>query len=135
MEPICKFESQEQLNEVLSYWQHVLHLDHWCIKAKLVDKINGNDDIEVLGLNETDYVNCHSLISIATRDKEIVAKHCEELTLLHELLHCVFIAVENPEPSVSDAVFMVIEHQKVELLAKSLMMARYHVDIKWFMRE
>lgn len=135
MEPICKFESQTQLDELVKYWQHVLHLDHWCIKAKLVDKIDGDENIEIVGLNETSYENCQSLISIATSDNNAVTKHCEELTLLHELLHCAFIAVENPEPSVSDVVFMVVEHQKVELLAKSFIMARYHVDMEWFMGE
>lgn len=136
MEPICKFENTEQLVEYLKYWQHVLHLDHWCIKAELVDKIESDEDgLAIEGFNQTSYENCQAYISICTADNNPVGKHCEELTLIHELLHCVFLATGNTEPAIQDVVYMTTEHQKVELMARAFIMARYGVDMKWFLKE
>ena len=74
-------------------------------------------------------------ISTVEYDNEYT-KHCEELTLVHELLHCAMPLFCNDDDSATmrDAWVELLEHQRIDMLAKSLIMAKYGVDIEWFMK-
>lgn len=135
-EPICEFKSQEELNRTLRYWQHVLHLDHWCIKARMTDKKLLDDaSNELCGLTQLVAENCEALIDISSNvDETSFMKRCDEHTLVHELLHCVSLLAQNTEPTIEELFYNTMEHRKIEMMAKSLIMARYDVDLAWFMK-
>lgn len=117
--------------------EKVLHLQNWCIKAVLTDEKLEVDGRAVHGRNTTEYLKCESFIEISTveYDNEYT-KHCEELTLVHELLHCAMPLFCNDDDSATmrDAWVELLEHQRIDMLAKSLIMAKYGVGIEWFMK-
>lgn len=134
--PVLRFPYNETLQAYLKYWQHVLHLDDWYIKAVLVDELRDKDGDELWGQIIPTVENKEALIKINTADiKNAYMKHCEELTLVHELLHCVIIVLEAVNETIESATFTREEHQKVETLAKAFIMAKYGVDKEWFFKE
>lgn len=137
IEPILRFESNEVLQAYLKYWQKVLHIEDWYIKAVLVDgERHDEDGNELCGQNIPSVENKEAFIKISTTDyKDAYMKHCEELTLVHELLHCVIILLQKVDETIESAVFTRDEHQKIETLAKAFIMAKYGVDKKWFFKE
>lgn len=131
--PVLKFKDEKQLEQYLKYWQHILHLDHWCIKAGFADEIvdKGNNPLE--GMNEVIFDNCEAYITISREERKSHMKHCEEHTLVHELLHCLLPIIDYTDPSVEEVAYANAMHQHVEMLAKSFIMTCYDVDIDWFM--
>jgi len=135
-QPIIEFKSQEELDACLAEWQERLFLSDWIIKAALSDPgtlaINGE---RMRGINEyqaaikTASVRIERL-TIDTEDR--IATGCHELTLVHELLHCKFILADNA-PNTTEGGFMgLAEHQLIEQMAKSLIMAKYGIKFGWF---
>jgi len=134
--PIIEFKTQEELDASLAEWQERLFLSDWIIKATLSDPgtlaINGE---RVYGINE--YQAAIKVASVRierlTDDtKDRIAIGCQELTLVHELLHCKFLFTDNT-PSTTEGGFMgLAEHQLIEQMAKSLIMAKYGIKFDWF---
>lgn len=126
-QPIMKF-NKELLQKLLSYWKRKLFLDDWIIHARLVppEEING-----YAGKNIFTFVDKSSSILIADiplKDREeFVSKVCDECTLVHELLHCKYNFLED-EGTYED----VLEHQKLEQMAKTLIMVKYNLPYSWF---
>ena len=113
--PICKFESNEQFWDCLRYWQSRLFLDHWIIKATLVPHEIKTDDGRLLeGRNFLTPQSGCAVIEVCQYDKDedVVEKHCEELTLVHELLHCKYAYFEDTEPTLESAWYETMEHKK-----------------------
>lgn len=134
--PVLHFRDNEMLETYLKYWQHMLHLDDWYIKAVLVDELRDEDGNELNGQNIAYVTNKEAFIKVSAVDyKDGYMKHCEELALVHELLHCVIILLQKVDETVESAVFTRDEHQKIETLAKAFIMAKYGVDKKWFFKE
>lgn len=135
-QPVLHFADDGTLQAYLKYWQHVLHLDDWIIKAVLTDKkLTDDEGNELCGINEYNAENKESHISISKKEHEnSYIKHCEEQVLVHELIHCIIVIVANAEPNVEQTYFELIQHQLVEGMAKSLIMAKYGVDMDWFLR-
>lgn len=135
-EPVIHFADDKTLQAYLKYWQRVLHLEDWYIKASLVDELRDENGEDLAGQNIASVTTKEALIKISTVDyKDAYMKHCEELTLVHELLHCVIILLQKVDETVESAVFTRDEHQKIETLAKAFIMAKYGVDKKWFFKE
>lgn len=136
-EPRCYYYTDSNLQDALEYWKKVLHLQNWCIKAVLTGENLEVDGRVVHGRNTTEYLKCESFIEISTveYDNEYT-KHCEELTLVHELLHCAMPLFCNDDDSATmrDAWVELLEHQRIDMLAKSLIMAKYGVGIEWFVK-
>ena len=136
-EPRCYYYDDSNLQNALEYWKKVLHLQNWCIKAVLTGENLEVDGKVVCGRNTTEYLKCESFIEISTVEYAgEYTKHCEELTLVHELLHCAMPLFCNDDDSATmrDAWVELLEHQRIDMLAKSLIMAKYGVGIEWFMK-
>lgn len=137
--PIDIFEDQEQLEKCLREWQHILFLDGWLIIAHIEDKIIGCDGNEVknaTGLNTLVYESSQSDIQLLSEKAHIennnLFKHCMEKDLVHELLHCKYAWMENPNQYYESVYLEANEHQKLEEMAKSLIMAKYNLDYDYF---
>ena len=136
-EPKCNYYVDSTLQDSLEWWKKVLHLQNWCIKAVLTDEKLEVDGRAVHGRNSTEYLKCESFIEISTVEYAgEYTKHCEELTLVHELLHCAMPLSCNDDDSATmrDAWVELLEHQRIDMLAKSLIMAKYGVGIEWFVK-
>lgn len=136
-EPKCNYYVDSTLQDSLEWWKKVLHLQNWCIKAVLTDEKLEVDGRVVHGRNTTEYLKCESFIEISTVEYAgEYTKHCEELTLVHELLHCAMPLFCNDDDSATmrDAWVELLEHQRIDMLAKSLIMAKYGVGIEWFVK-
>ena len=136
-EPKCNYYVDSTLQDSLEWWKKVLHLQNWCIKAVLTDEKLEVDGRAVHGRNTTEYLKCESFIEISTVEYAgEYTKHCEELTLVYELLHCAMPLFCNDDDSATmrDAWVELLEHQRIDMLAKSLIMAKYGVGIEWFVK-
>lgn len=136
-EPRCYYYTDSNLQDALEYWKKVLHLQNWCIKAVLTGENLEVDGRVVHGRNTTEYLKCEAFIEISTVEYDgEYTKHCEELTLVHELLHCAMPLFCNDDDSATmrDAWVELLEHQRIDMLAKSLIMAKHGVGIEWFMK-
>ena len=131
--PICKFESNEQFQESLRYWQDKLFLNHWIIRADLIpEKLTNDNGVFLEGRNNmTSASNC-AYIEVGQYEAETIEKHCEELTLVHELLHCKYAYLEDTEATVEVAEYELLQHQKLHEMARTLLMVKYNIDFDWF---
>lgn len=129
---VCEeFEKDEQLQSALKYWQHILFLDDWFIKAEL------SSDIQSHGQN---VFNCDLMtgtIKIRPRDSLTntdIIKYCAEATLVHELLHMKldYCGINTKKASVEEMTFGIEQHRKVEFMSRSFIMARYNLPKDWF---
>lgn len=129
-EPIMEFTSQEEAEKCLREWQDRLFLNDWIIKLNInVPRVNMG---EKAGINNFSFVNKSACISIAALDDDVksrIAKACHEQTLIHELLHCKYNILEN-DGSYEGKFLDGTQHQLLEQMAKSLLMAKY--GLKWF---
>ena len=129
--PIQEFQNDKELNDCLKEWQERLFLGDWIIKACLVD---ANELPENAGYNNWIFEKQVSFIQIArlTDDaKTRMTKVFQEVTLVHELLHLKFGLVENAD-SYEGKFVEIHEHQLVEQMARSLIMAKYGLKPSWF---
>jgi hypothetical protein len=137
--PIEVFKSQEELNHCLKWWQHRLYLDGWMIRAKVVDEIEDCDNDDAVGLNTFNFDVSQSYIQILSEEsfekKNPFCEHiCMEKTLVHELLHCLYGWIDG-NGSYEGVYLMAKEHQQIEQMAKTLIMAKYNLDYDYFERE
>lgn len=128
--PIIKFENEEQAEKCLREWQHRLFLDHWIINIELVDDIDGQENV----LGQTDYVTVSFDANIRIKkisDDEISNKKCQEKILVHELMHLIILQTDNYE-TIEALHWNISQHQIMEQMARSLVMAKYDLDIDFF---
>lgn len=137
--PIEEFETQEQLEECLRWWQHKLYLDSWMILAHTTDTIVdkcGERQVATEGFNTFEFESSQSSIQILTREshdnERILFRYCAEKILVHELLHCKYAWMDN-QGSYEGVYVCSREHQLLEEMAKSLIMAKYNLDYGYFM--
>ena len=130
-EPIQEFESLEQANEYLKEWQERLYLNDWIIELKLVDPDEIPDE---RGHNWFFFEKQISRVWLAklTDILRTTADKCyQEITLVHELLHLKFNCIEN-EDTYEGKFLELHEHQLIEQMARSLIMAKYNLKPDWF---
>lgn len=135
MKPIEVFNTQEELDECLKWWQEKLFLTDWIIEAKVVDPIDFTNQ-ESMGENEFDLINKCCIIRILNQKYygERIMRYCAEKILVHELLHCKYAWAENN--STYEGVYVnTMEHGLLEQMAKSLIMAKYDLTLDYFRRE
>lgn len=139
MKPIDIYENQEQLEKSLREWQHRLYLDGWNIIAHITDEIvdpDGKEVADAAGFNTFVFESSESSIQILSKESYEengnVFKQCMEKILVHELLHCKYAWMEN-ETTYESTYLCAREHQLLEEMAKSLIMAKYGVDYNYFM--
>lgn len=136
--PIEEFETPEQLEECLRWWQHKLFLDNWLILAHTTDEIIDSEGVkqeDTEGLNTYVFESSQASIQILTKaqhDKEnMLFKYCAEKILVHELLHCKYAWLDNGT-SYEGVYLCMKEHQLLEEMAKSLIMAKYNLEHNYF---
>ena len=132
--PIIEFQSQEQLDACLSEWQERLFLSDWIIRAKVVKR----HEMTLSGCHgENEYqsaIKC-CMIRIMELDEDVkdrISKVSDELTLVHEPLHCKFVMTDGAESTVEGNFMGAYEHSLLEQMAKSLIMAKYNIQFSWF---
>lgn len=130
-QPIMIF-NEKTLKKSLKYWKKKLFLTDWTIQVKICSP----DEIEGLsGRNNFTFEDKSAIIRIAgfsTEERvDYVGKTCDECTLVHELLHLKYDFIENSK-SFEGAYYEAVEHQKLEQLAKTLIMVKYNLPFKWF---
>lgn len=132
--PIENFENQEQLNDCLCYWKNKLGLQNWLIRVRVI----GVEDFELRGCsgeNSFVYESRTSEIHIIKKEDfpdDTVEKYCAECILVHELLHCMYCYVKNKNKTYESTYLRVNEHQKLDSMAKTLIMVKYDLDLDYF---
>lgn len=132
MEIIEVFKSKEELNECLKWWKEKLFLTDWIIKARIAEPCDFIKE-ECCGENEFDMVNkcCVILILDQKYYGNRIMKYCAEKVLVHELLHCKYNWLTN-DGSYEGKYVDVMEHGLLEQMAKSLVMAKYNLNLDYF---
>jgi hypothetical protein len=136
-EPIIEFNSLEEAYRCLDYWKRVLFLEHWIIKIVLLEQgkpLLDEKGAELDGQNHYIVENNCCFIKIAHKEvEERLCKYCAEEILVHELLHLKynFVGKENCT-SIEYAYYEILEHQLMEQISKSLVMAKYNLTLDWF---
>ena len=134
--PVVEFESQTQLDEYLEKWKVILGLQDWMIKASVVGKEYMPLE-DSAGVNEYSIPMMQSIIYILDPkdyEDDTMDVYIAEKILVHELLHLVFTYVDR-ENDYESKLADLIEHQKIEKMAKSFMKARYHLTDNDFYRQ
>ncbi len=133
--PVLEFESEEQLQECLNWWKEQLFLDHWIIKGILVDPpLFDSNGAQLQGHNSFLIESNSALIEIVRPNEDMksrVVKYCAEQILVHELLHCKYNWTKAP--NTFEGIYCdVSEHSLLEQMAKTLIMVKYNLPLKWF---
>jgi hypothetical protein len=138
-EPIKIFKNKKQLQTCLRYWRKILYLDDWCIAVKLIDEpierehVGGS--VKLAGNNHMSFEQKVSYIEILNKDPDedtAILRLCAEQVLVHELLHCLYSFVGTHKPSYEEAYFDTLEHTQLEMMSRSLVMAKYHLTPDYF---
>lgn len=132
LEPIIEFETEPEALKCLKEWQHRLYLDSWIIQLKS-EYFKDMPEIGKCGYCNFQMENKTAVITLCLRDgcDNTVMKFCQELILVHELLHCIYNWVGHNDTY--ESVFTsTLQHQQIELMARSLIMAKYNIGPEWF---
>lgn len=131
--PIIEFLSQEQAVTCLKEWQHRLYLDGWIISLDFAD-YRDMPEVGDAGYCDFQMVNKCAVITLCNSAgcKGGIAKFCQEETLVHELLHCVFNFAGYDAGSYDSRYRDIMQHQEIEMMARSLIMAKYGIGPDWF---
>lgn len=128
--PIMKFENQEQAEKYLREWQHRLFLDDWVIKINLVDCIDDEENCA----GRVDYNREYLYANIRIKkelNENTIDTQCHEKVLVHELMHLVILQTENYE-DIQNLYWNENQHQIMERMARSLIMAKYNLSFDFF---
>ena len=134
--PIWEFKSQEQANQCLKEWQHRLFLDDWTVVLRF-ENYKDMPEIGMAGYSNFEFENCCSVITLCNKagvDNGIL-KFCQELTLVHELLHCIYNWQGYDNSNYESITTSELQHQQIEKMARSLIMAKYNIEPDWFKNE
>jgi len=133
-EPCIEFKDQHEANLYLKEWQKRLFLDDWIIKVKVVKPNDMPKDDESGHISFVHHLKAAVIDIAKSRDDkdDLVIKCCHEQTLVHELLHCKYNLIEPCEDNYSGMYLDLSQHQLLEEMAKSLIMAKYGVGFEWF---
>lgn len=130
-----EFKDEQQAYECLKEWQTRLFLDDWIIMIDFAENPTLNDD--ECGAVVEQYASLKNACIIFRKPYKLddgcvsIEKICQEKDMLHELLHLKIIRLDNPF-GIEAILFDTYQHQIVEQLAKSLLMAKYSLNFDWF---
>ncbi len=133
-EPIIEFQTQAELDACLAYWQECLFLSSWIIKAELCD-VHELSNNQACGECESTPTASTAMIRVLRKEQypaDALEKYCAEQTLVHELLHCKYITIEDSDKSIESCFYDNAQHSLLEQMAKSLIMAKYNLPFSWF---
>jgi len=125
--PIEVFKDKEQLKDCLEWWQDKLGLGDWIIKVDKGPEDNGEDGF----INFVHERKAAQIIIADNKNVPRIGRYCEEETLCHELLHCIYAWME-PNKSYEGIFMAQMEHQRLDDLAKTLIMVKYSLSLAWW---
>ena len=130
-EPIIEFKNIEQAQSCLSEWQSRLFLTDWIINIGFEELNNRGAEINTEHTQKSAYIAFHQPVTEELKKRERV-KYCAEKILVHELLHIIFDAPKPERFGIEQCEYEILQHQKTEFMARSLMMAKYGMTADWF---
>lgn len=133
-EPIILFKSKEQLAEITKEWQSRLFLGDWIIESYFVNPHEMSNP-NFAGESDVQWVNKMGTIKLLHPDimpNNGLSKQPQEQILVHELLHFKFFGVEQMNATIEGVFWDTMQHQLLEELARSLIMAKYNIKNEWF---
>lgn len=135
-QPIMWFKDAEELQQATRKWQGILQLNDWLIKTELVDEAIEKGIVTCDGTNNVVYSTKTAVITVShCKDVDFAFKHCEELVLIHELLHCTIMDVENKDKTIERCVYDEVMHQPIDVIARALLMTEYNLTFEWFLED
>jgi len=129
-QPIMQFETDEQMQECLKEWQERLYLQDWAIKYEVKELDDALAEISTIHSLKVATISFHP-ITEESKKKELL-KYCAEKIMVHELNHIIFDVAKFNDGGYADVEFELLQHQKTELMARSLLMAKYGMSADWF---
>ena len=133
-EPICKFKDQAELDECLQWWMEKLFLTDWTIRCRIVHPADFELE-DSCGENLMVFDNKEAMIHLLHYDDfhaDSIVKICQEKILVHELLHCLYNFMKPAETNYEGKFVDVMDHQRLDAMAKSLIMVKYNIPFSWF---
>lgn len=126
------FETQEELDQYLKWWQEKLFLTDWIITANVCYPCDFFE-CDSMGENSFDLINRCCVIRILNPKYygEQIMRYCAEKILVHELLHCKYNWLKN-NGSYEGQYIDAVEHSLLEKMAKSLIMTKYDLTLDYF---
>lgn len=133
-EPVMQFVNQESALKCLEYWKNKLFLNDWVIKLSINKAPEDLDLEDVSGevIMSFGVMSAHIKILDPKYYGDRIVKYCAEEILVHELLHLKYNFISSSSGSFESTYYDVIEHQKLDQMAKSLIMVKYNLDFDWF---
>lgn len=122
---IEKFQSADEIKECAKYYISLLGLQNWKIKFLHTDEM---DNAGWNGQCTYNFVNREAEIRIEQTHRDDFFKHPQELTLIHELLHCKIVMPEDN--TLENTIMYDMAHQLIEDMAKAIFNARYNLTDK-----
>lgn len=133
MKPIEEFETQDNLDIAVKWWQEKLFLTGWVISASVCERREFESGDDLCGENVFDMVNKSCVIRILRKEEygDRIIKYCAERILVHEMLHLKYNWLGAPD-TLEGNYFDVMEHSLLEEMAKTLIMVKYGLDFDYF---
>lgn len=131
-EPIIEFKSNAELRECLKYWQNILYLNDWVISASLVDASELPDvqgDVTICRCHKSAVIR---IVRLSEDMKGRIVKTYHEVALLHELMHCKTAYLMDETDTYEGRTVECENHTLTEMMARSLIMAKYGLTPEWF---
>lgn len=129
-EPIIEFKTQEELEASLKEWQERLFLTDWIIRIKFDSEIEAFAEVSKVTEVQSAIIYIRPFDEVTSGKN---TKYCAEKSLVHELLHLKLdLADFDGNLPIEAVVFLYTQHQKIEQMAKSLIMAKYNLSFDWF---
>lgn len=134
MGPICAFTNQQELNDCLSWWQEKLFLKDWFISATVENQsefdMEGSCGENILTFEQK--LSIIHILAVEDYPKSSPLKYCQEKVLVHELLHCKYNFLAPDSAIYEQKFFDEMDHQRLEEMAKTLIMTKYNLSLDWF---
>ena len=133
--PIEIFKSVEQFEAYAREWQYKLFLDNWFINFSLTNESIYQDGMELWGVSAYNFENSSADVTVFNGKlaSNCDARNIAELTLVHELLHLKMEYITDEDIIGQLPPFEVsLKHKALEVMAKSLIMAKYDVPYEYF---
>ncbi len=132
--PIMSFADEKEMAQCGREWQRRLYLDHWAIVYQLcsTDDMGGGH-----GESVSKPVIKAAVVRVARgedADPTEIIKFCAEKTLVHELMHIVFGDYTRKD-TIEGRYMEDHEHAKIEMMARSLVMAKYGLEPGFFLND
>lgn len=128
------FDNLDELMACFDKWKGRLGLSDWNIGLSLVEP----EEIDEGNAGESDvqWINKCGTIKLLKKEfypKNSLIKQPHEQTLIHEMLHFKFYALQPN--SIEAYYYDMKQHQLLEELSKALFLAEYNLTPNWFIKE